>query len=168
MIRVASQKQATAAFRSLEEHAISPRIWRPIGDAMLHDVNINTGTKRSVEPFATGAPNNFLDGEITSLGMFAVKESGGYPNFIGDFDLRKDLVFHEIPQCDVYTSLHPNFIGDFDLRKDLVFHEIPQCDVYTSLQSIIADSKSPSREFLSGAHIARSPRKSISYRERIA
>src|SRR6266567_8852440 len=140
MIRVASPKQATAAFGSLEQHSVSPGVWRPIGDAMLHDVNINTGTKRFVEPFATGAPNNFLDGEITSLGMFAVKESGGYPNFIGDFDLRKDLVFHEIPQCDVYTSL----------------------------QSIIADSKSSSREFLSGAHVARSPRESTSYRERIA
>ncbi len=104
MIRVASPKQATAAFGSLEEHAISARIWRAIGDAMLHDVNINTGTKRFVEPFATGAPNYFLDGEIASLGMFAVKESGSYPNFIGHFDLRKDLVFHKTPQCDVYTS----------------------------------------------------------------
>jgi hypothetical protein len=72
MIRVATAKEASATVRSLKEHAISPRVWRAIGDAMLHYVNINAGAKRFVNAFAPGTLNYFLDGEVGSLGVFAV------------------------------------------------------------------------------------------------
>jgi hypothetical protein len=39
---------------------------------MLHYVNINTGTKRFVDAFATGTLNYFLDGEVGGLRVFAV------------------------------------------------------------------------------------------------
>jgi hypothetical protein len=94
MIRVTNPKEAPATLRSLEEHAISAWVWRAIGDTMLYYVNVDSGTKRFVKALATSSINNFLDREIASLGMFAVKECGGYPNFIGNFEAGKNIFFH--------------------------------------------------------------------------
>src|SRR5712692_7596591 len=94
MIGVALAKKAPASFCGLEKHAVTARIRRAIGDAMLHYVNINTGSKRLVEALAAGARDDFFDGEVGSLGVFAVKERSGNPNFIGHFDLGKDLASH--------------------------------------------------------------------------
>jgi len=65
---------------------------------MQNDVNINTLTKRFVEAFATSAFNYFVNQEIGSLRVFAMKECCGNPNFIGDFDFGKNLGFHKSPQ----------------------------------------------------------------------
>jgi hypothetical protein len=62
---------------------------------MLHYMNINTGTKRFMEAFATSAVNYFFNWEIGGLGVFAVKEGRGNPNFIGDFELGKNLGSHK-------------------------------------------------------------------------
>jgi len=61
MIRVTNAKEAPSTAGSLEEHSISARVWRAIGDAMLHYMNINTGTKRFMEAFATSAVNYFFN-----------------------------------------------------------------------------------------------------------
>jgi hypothetical protein len=95
MINVTLSIEPAAAFCRFIEHTVAAWIRRPIGDAVQHDVNINTGTQRFVEAFAAGAINYFFNQEIGSLGVFAMKECGGNPNFIGDFDFGKYLGFHK-------------------------------------------------------------------------
>jgi hypothetical protein len=94
MISVTIAKKAPASPRGLEEHAISPRVWRAIGDAMLHNVNINTWTKTFVETFTSSALNDFICREIYAVRPFAVKKRGGNPNLICDFELGKDFLLH--------------------------------------------------------------------------
>jgi len=63
---------------------------------MLHYMNINTGTKRFMEAFATSAVNYFSI-EKSEPGAISVKEGRGNPNFIGDFDLGKNWRFIILP-----------------------------------------------------------------------
>jgi hypothetical protein len=93
MIRVTIAKEASAAGRSLEEHAISPWVWRAIGNAMLYNVNIDTGTKRFVKALTASTVNYFFNQEIGSLGVLTVKECHGNPNFIIDFELGQDFFY---------------------------------------------------------------------------
>jgi lysozyme family protein len=62
---------------------------------MLHHVNINTGAQRLVKALVTGAINYLFDGEVGSLGLFAVQKCSSNPDFIGDFSLGKDLFCHK-------------------------------------------------------------------------
>src|SRR6267143_703118 len=95
MINVSLPVKTAATFRRFKEHAVTAWIRRPIGYAVQHDVNIDTGTKRLVEAFAAGAVNYFFNQEIRSLGVFTVKECRGNPNFIGNFDLGQNLGLHK-------------------------------------------------------------------------
>jgi hypothetical protein len=61
MIGVATPKKAPASFRCLEKRAVTAWIRGPIGDAVLHNVNIDAGTKRFMEAFATSAVNYFFN-----------------------------------------------------------------------------------------------------------
>jgi hypothetical protein len=57
MIKVTLSIEPTAAFRRFIEHAVAAWIGDPIGDAVLHNVNTDTGTKWLMEAFATSAFN---------------------------------------------------------------------------------------------------------------
>ena len=96
--------ETAAAFLGFIEHAIAARIWRAIGDAMQHDVNIDTWAKCFLETFAASAVNYVFNRKIGSLGVFAVKESRSDPNLIGDFDLGENG-----SQVPVNKTLRPSF-----------------------------------------------------------
>jgi hypothetical protein len=68
------------------------------------NVNIDTGTKRLVEAFATRTVNYFFNHKIRSLGVLAMKECGCNPDFIGDFDFGKYLGFHKRPLRCIYIT----------------------------------------------------------------
>src|SRR5947207_9406660 len=95
MINIPFSIEPASSLRRFREHAVTAWSRRPIGDAMLHNVNVNTGTQRFVEAFAAGAINYFFNEEIGGLGVFAMKECGGNPNFIGDSNFGKYLGFHK-------------------------------------------------------------------------
>jgi hypothetical protein len=82
---VSLAKESPTAFRSFKEHPVAARVWWAICYAMLHHVDIDAGARRLVEALLMGAPHYLLNGEIDSLGVFALDKRGGYPNFIGDF-----------------------------------------------------------------------------------
>jgi hypothetical protein len=95
VIRVTNAIKTPTTLRALEEHAITAGIWLAIGNAMQYDMDINTWTKRFVQAFSASALNYFVYQEIESFGVFAMKECRSNPNLISDFDLGKNLAFHE-------------------------------------------------------------------------
>jgi len=78
-------EEAAAAFCRFVKHAVSARIWRAVGHAVLHHVHVNTWPERTIEILAPNTLYNFLDGKIRGVGAFAMQESRGDPNFIGNF-----------------------------------------------------------------------------------
>jgi hypothetical protein len=87
-------EKTAAPFGRFEQHPIASRVWRTIGNAMQHDMNIYAGTLVLVETLAASPVNDFFNGKIDSLGVFTMEKSCGDPNFIGDFDAAEGLTFH--------------------------------------------------------------------------
>jgi hypothetical protein len=87
MLRVTNAIETTTALRGLVKHTIAAGIWQAIGNAMQHDMDINAGTKRLAQAFATSAVHYVFNQEIGGFGVLAVKECCGNPNLISDFDL---------------------------------------------------------------------------------
>jgi hypothetical protein len=57
---VALAEKTAAAFRCLIEHAVSARVWRPVGHTVLYHVNIDAGPKRTVEILALNPLYDFF------------------------------------------------------------------------------------------------------------
>jgi hypothetical protein len=87
MIGIAFSEQAAPAFGGLEQHAVSPRVWRTIGNAMLSYVNIDARPKWFVQGLTACSLHNLLNHEIGTLRFLAVQKGGGNPDLIGHFDL---------------------------------------------------------------------------------
>jgi hypothetical protein len=87
MVRVALAEEATAPRSGFEEHAITTRIRGPIRNTVLDDVDIDSASKRLVESFPPRPIDYFLDGEVSSLGMFAMQQCARNPDFVRDFEL---------------------------------------------------------------------------------
>src|SRR5258708_27229482 len=89
MIRVAMAKQATASRRRFDKHSVASRIWRTIGDAMLHHVYIETRPQRSQESefFRRSCEfHDLFDLEIRTFGVPLMKHESSDPNLIRHFD----------------------------------------------------------------------------------
>jgi hypothetical protein len=99
VLRIPLAEEPAAALRRFAEYAVSGRIWRPVGDAVLHHVNVNTRPARTVEILALNTLHNFLDGEIRGVGAFTMEESGGHPNFLSDFQFRANRNGHWDRPC---------------------------------------------------------------------
>src|SRR5271165_1561688 len=74
-------EESAAALCRFVKHAVSARIGRAVGNAVLHYMNVNTRPERAVQIFALSARNNFLNREIRQVGVFPMEESGSDPNF---------------------------------------------------------------------------------------
>jgi hypothetical protein len=64
---------------------MTPRVRGAIGNAVLHDMNVNTRTQRLIEDFSASPLHYLLNREIAGLRVFPMQESGNDPDFIGDF-----------------------------------------------------------------------------------
>jgi hypothetical protein len=87
MVDVALAVESAAALGSRIEYPVAARIRRAVGDTVLNDVNIDSGTQRFEQAFLSRVFYNFFYGKVDCRGIFAVEQSGSNPNFIGNFDL---------------------------------------------------------------------------------
>src|SRR5258708_19962569 len=88
MIRVAMAKQATASRRRFDKHSVASRIWRTIGDAMLHHVYIETRPQRShkSEFFRRSCEfHDLFDLEIRTFGIPLMKHESSAPPLVAHF-----------------------------------------------------------------------------------
>src|SRR5208282_4122341 len=89
MIRVAVAIQTTASRRRFEEHSVASRVWRTIGDAMLHHVYIEARPQWPHKPEFFRRPCEFHDlfnQKIWTLRVPLVKHDGRDPNLVGHLD----------------------------------------------------------------------------------
>jgi hypothetical protein len=79
---ISPPKQAAVVFSGFNEHAIPARIGSAIRHAMLNDVD--TRPQLASDGLAPCLLDDFVDREIDSGRVRAVKQCRGYPNFVGD------------------------------------------------------------------------------------
>jgi hypothetical protein len=87
-----------AARAGFEPHAITTRIGRPVRNAVLDDMNVDTATKGSVQPLPLCALDNLLDREICGLGMIAMEQCSRDPNFVRHLQVNfSRCTCHDVP-----------------------------------------------------------------------
>jgi hypothetical protein len=85
MFGISLTEEAAAACCRFVKYAVPTWIGRPVGDAVLHHVNVDTWAEGPVKFFSLNPLHNFLDGEICGIGALPVQERGGDPNLISNF-----------------------------------------------------------------------------------
>jgi len=93
-MRVAFTKQAAPAGVRLKQHSMARGMRRSVRDTMLRDVNSETRAEPSRESFPFSAARNLLHAEICSVGIFAMQQCGGDPNFVRHFQQLLGLSGH--------------------------------------------------------------------------
>jgi hypothetical protein len=82
MVPISFSEKSATTWGGFEKHTIATWIRRTIRHTVLHDVNIDTGANCLMKTLHSDSINNFLDGEILHLWLFAMEKSDGYPDFI--------------------------------------------------------------------------------------
>src|ERR1700682_5808631 len=95
MIGTSSAEEASASLLRFDKHAVAARVRWAIRDTMQNHMNVDSGTKRLMEGLAPSTVNDFFNRKIGSRGLFAMKQSCGNPNLIGDLQLGESLVLHK-------------------------------------------------------------------------
>jgi hypothetical protein len=88
MIGVTSAEEAAPPFGGLEKHSVPSRVWRAIGHAVLHDMNVNPGAQRLLDALPLSAVDDFLHGEIRLVGLLPMEQRRRDPNFVRDLYFR--------------------------------------------------------------------------------
>ena len=121
MERVPGPEQAAAPLRGLEQHPVTSRAGRLVGDTVLAGVRLDSGTQRPIGDFpGLGLSDDFADREVVPVRVPAVQECGRDPHFVGDSDL------HGLPDVrwlfwSHWTRRPP--VGKSDFRRSATAHE---------------------------------------------
>src|SRR5690349_7388379 len=104
MRRIPSVEKPAAALCGREKHPITPGVWRAVGHAVLHHMNVNAGPQRLVEAFFVCTFNYFFDGKVVGFRMLAMQKSSSNPHLISDFDYPGCNSFHSIVSRCMYID----------------------------------------------------------------
>ena len=86
VVGVSGAEQTAITGTSFEEHAVAAGIGRAVGHAMLNRVDIDSAAKGLMQAFFSRPLHNFIHDKIRRFGMLAMKQGGGDPDFVGDFE----------------------------------------------------------------------------------
>jgi hypothetical protein len=86
MIRVPRTKQAVGSVGKLVKHPVTRRVRRRIGDVVLLDVNLHSGTQLRMGALETNAFQNFAPGKSRPVRVLPAERRQSHPTLIRDFD----------------------------------------------------------------------------------
>src|ERR1039457_742378 len=87
IVIVSVTKQTAAAWSGLRKHAVAAGVRGAISHTVLYGVDVDAFSKGFAQSLSFCAIDNLVDGEVSSLRMFAVQQCGPDPDFIGDLHL---------------------------------------------------------------------------------
>src|SRR5207302_4338236 len=88
VIGISLAEEAAPSRPSLQQHSIPGRVGRPIGNAVLNDMDVQPRANRPVYRLFPGSFDDLLHSEIGFLSLLAMQEGGDDPDFVGYLDVR--------------------------------------------------------------------------------
>jgi hypothetical protein len=86
VIRISLPEQAAPTISRFEKHSVATRVGRTIGNAMLNDMNVHTGSNRPSDAFPRRSVNDLFHFKIGLCWLLPMEQSSGYPNLVSHLD----------------------------------------------------------------------------------
>src|SRR5260370_10441030 len=115
MVRVPLAEEAPSSRRATKKHAVTAWVWRAIGHAMLHRMNVHSRPKRPRNTLLLGALHNLVHREIGIFGVFPMQQYSSDPNLVCHLQPCTDgNCFHYfVPFTNYYFPMFLRIIKNF-------------------------------------------------------